>query len=357
MTGKNIFFTQSLLSWNTKANTRQMPWKAEKDPYRIWLSEIILQQTRVEQGLPYYLRFIEKYPTIRDLALANNTDVFKLWEGLGYYSRCHSLIATAQYIYKECNSVFPKTYFEIASLKGIGPYTAAAIASFAYNLPYAVVDGNVIRVLSRFFGIDLLVDSAEGKKIISALASKLLDQNQPAVYNQAIMNFGAEVCKPKKPLCNICPLALKCTALKLGRTLELPLKKPKKERKIRYFHYLVLIQNHAVFIRERSTKDVWQHLHEFFLLETDKLLPAKTVFGKYAKNLPKGISYSDMQSSSVDFVQQLTHQSIHTRFIIVKPSKKIDLPGYQLVPLTTIAQYAFPKTIVKWLELNPFNSR
>jgi A/G-specific adenine glycosylase len=200
------YFTKQLLHWNSTQNNRQMPWKGEKDPFKIWLSEIILQQTRVDQGRAYYDRFVSTFPNIKKLASASEKKVFKLWEGLGYYSRCKNLIATARFITKEKQGKFPETYEEILSLKGIGPYTAAAIASFAFNLPHAVVDGNVFRVLSRFFGIDIPVDNSNGKKIFSKLAESLLNSRQPGIYNQAIMDFGAVICKPQNPLCLSCPL-------------------------------------------------------------------------------------------------------------------------------------------------------
>jgi len=201
------FFTAQLLEWNHQHNSRTMPWKGIKDPYHIWLSEIILQQTRVEQGLPYYERFITTYPTIQDLAAAPDEAVFRLWQGLGYYARCKNMLAAARQVVQTYKGRFPDTYEQIQSLKGIGPYTAAAIASFAFNSHHAVLDGNVFRVLSRYFGIDTPVDSTAGKKEFAALAQELLPAGQSAVYNQSIMDFGAGVCKPQQPLCHQCPLA------------------------------------------------------------------------------------------------------------------------------------------------------
>ena len=193
------YFSKRLLHWNKIQNKRAMPWKGEKDPYKIWLSEIILQQTRVEQGWNYYNRFVSTFPNIKKLAAAPEEKVFKLWEGLGYYTRCKNLIATAKFIAKEKQGEFPNAYNEILDLKGVGPYTAAAIASFAFNLPHAVVDGNVFRVLARFFGIETATDSTTGKKLFSGLAEELLDKKLPGIYNQAIMDFGAMICKPKNP--------------------------------------------------------------------------------------------------------------------------------------------------------------
>ncbi|HLA58283.1 MAG TPA: hypothetical protein VK622_05965, partial [Puia sp.] len=197
-------FTDRLLEWNKHQNIRSMPWKGIKDPYKIWLSEIILQQTRVEQGWSYYEKFVKAFPTIDDLARAPEEKVFKLWEGLGYYSRCKNLIHTARYISSELNGIFPDNYEDILLLKGIGPYTAAAISSFAFNEPRAVVDGNVQRVLSRYFGIAIPIDSLQGKKLFQELAQTLLDKSFAGIYNQEIMDFGAVVCKPQNPLCTQC---------------------------------------------------------------------------------------------------------------------------------------------------------
>jgi A/G-specific adenine glycosylase len=217
-------FTEILMKWHKQHNSREMPWKGEKDPYKIWLSEIILQQTRVAQGWQYYTNFITRYPTIGQLAKAPDQEVFKLWEGLGYYNRCKNLLFTARQIVNEKNSIFPNQYEDLLALKGVGPYTAAAIASFAYNLPYAVVDGNVFRVLSRYFGIDDPIDSAKGKQVFTELAGKVLWKKEAGLYNQAIMDFGATVCKPFAPACSICPLQKYCRAFKEGRVNQLPVK-------------------------------------------------------------------------------------------------------------------------------------
>ena len=217
-----------------------MPWKGEKDPYKIWLSEIILQQTRVEQGLAYYTNFIKTFPTVHQLAKAPDEKVFKLWEGLGYYSRCRNLLATARFISKELKGKFPDNYESIKALKGIGPYTAAAISSFAYNLPHAVVDGNVFRVLARVFGISKSIDSTEGKKQFTVLAEELLDKNHPGLYNQAIMDFGAVICKPAAPLCDTCVFKKECYAFRHNKVNALPVKEKKINIKKRWFYYLVL---------------------------------------------------------------------------------------------------------------------
>src|SRR4030095_3299602 len=239
-TGSNRSFTRLLLRWNRQKNKREMPWKGEKDPYKIWLSEIILQQTRVEQGIEYYHRFIKKFPDIRQLAKANDKLIFKLWEGLGYYSRCRNLISTARLISQEFDGRFPTTFDDIRQLRGVGPYTAAAISSFAFNLPHAVIDGNVSRVLSRVFEIMKPVDSTEGKKIIVSLAGELLDKDEPGVYNQAIMDFGAVVCKPLVPLCSNCVFKKICLAFRNDHVKKLPLKSKRIIIKERWFYYFVL---------------------------------------------------------------------------------------------------------------------
>src|SRR5665213_573266 len=220
---KKYLFSKTLLLWNNEHNKRQMPWKGETSPYKIWISEIILQQTRVQQGMGYYNRFIQAFPDIKTLATASEKEVYKLWEGLGYYSRCKNLIASAKFIYHDLDGKFPETFEEILALKGIGNYTASAIASFAYNRPYAVLDGNVFRVLSRFFGIEIPINTTAGKKYYSELAQVLLDKKKPAEYNQAIMDFGAVICKPALPLCYECPLQKKCIAFLNEKVSVLPI--------------------------------------------------------------------------------------------------------------------------------------
>ena len=256
-------FTRGLLQWNKQENKRQMPWKGEKDPYRIWLSEIILQQTRVEQGWKYYNHFIEHFPTVHHLAKAPPQQVFKLWEGLGYYTRCTNLMAAAHYISNDLNGIFPNNYDGILKLKGIGPYTAAAIAS------YAVVDGNVYRVLSRVFDVEIPIDSTEGKIFFSALANKLLPVKKAGEYNQAIMDFGATICKPQ-PECAQCFFQKNCSAYLQNKQLALPVKEKKTAVKERWFHYIILKNGDHFAIHQRSAKDIWQHLFEFLLIEAGK---------------------------------------------------------------------------------------
>jgi len=344
------YFTARLLKWNNNINNRPMPWKGEKDPYKIWLSEIILQQTRVEQGWDYYNRFVATFPSVEKLAKAPQTKVFKLWEGLGYYTRCKNLIATAQLICSECKGKFPDNYEAILKLKGVGPYTAAAIASFAYNLPHAVVDGNVLRVLSRFFGNRTAIDSTEGKKIFTSLANQLLDKKQPGIYNQALMDFGAVVCKPKLPLCKQCPLQSRCGAYLKGLVGELPIKEKKITQKTRWFFYFIIEKDNKVYVRKRGIKDIWENLYEFVLIET----PAATEV-RQLKNLPAFKNLLEKNKFSIEtisklYTQKLTHQTIHGQFVKVKLKNPAQLEGYELVSPKKLASLPFPKFISTYLK-------
>lgn len=352
------FFTKTLLRWNKKYNRRDMPWKAEKDPYKIWLSEIILQQTRVEQGWNYYLKFTGAFPTVRQLATAPETKIFKLWEGLGYYSRCKNLIATAKIVDKTHNGVFPCSYDALLALPGIGPYTASAIASFAFNLPYAVVDGNVQRVIARVFGIKKAVDSKKGKAILGKLAIELLNKKQPAVYNQAIMDFGAIICKPKAPLCDVCTMQKNCKAFQLGLVESIPAKEKKIVKKTRWIYYFIISYNNQVFIRKRTAKDIWQNLHEFFLVETQTALTQK------ALTLHPVISQLLQQKEGVishvskRYTQQLTHQTLHGQFIEIRLKKPPELGAdFVGVPYHELSYFAFPKFMITYLQEKNVNLR
>lgn len=328
-----------------------MPWKGEKDPYKIWLSEIILQQTRVEQGLAYYEKFIARFPTIKHLAAAPDTTVFKLWEGLGYYSRCRNLLATARHIANDLNGVFPNTYEDIKALKGIGPYTASAISSFAYNLPHAVVDGNVFRVLSRVFGIETPIDSTQGKKLFTQLADELLDKKKPGLYNQAIMDFGAVVCKPALPLCPSCVFNKDCFAFLEKKVNELPVKEKKINIKKRWFYYLVIEHKGKIAIRQRTGKDIWNQLYEFPVIETTAEqetadLIARAEQGEWINEGKYSLSFV-----SPLFKQQLSHQLIAGRFIAIKSDKAGKLPeGSVWVSKKEMTEYPFPKFINQFLE-------
>jgi A/G-specific adenine glycosylase len=339
-------FSSKLLRWNKYQNARQMPWKGEKDPYKIWLSEIILQQTRVEQGLAYYNNFIKTFPTIHQLARAKDEKVFKLWEGLGYYSRCRNLLVTARFISKELKGKFPDSYESIKALKGVGPYTAAAIASFAYNLPHAVVDGNVFRVLARVFGISKAIDSTDGKKHFTALAEKLLDKKQAGLYNQAIMDFGAVVCKPAAPLCDGCVFKKDCYALQHNKVNALPVKEKKISIKKRWFYYLVMEYKNTIVIRQRNSKDIWQGLYEFPLIETAAAAAINDLL-KQAENQKwmKAKSYS-VKSISTLYKQQLSHQLISGQFILLTLKTKPAIDGdWHWMAKDELHQYAFPRML------------
>lgn len=348
-TVKRKFFTENLLAWNKDLNKRVMPWKGEKDPYKIWLSEIILQQTRVEQGLKFYNRFIEQYPFVDQLAVAEENEVFKMWEGLGYYSRCRNLISSARHIAFEQGGKFPDNYEDILRLKGVGPYTAAAIASFAYGLPYAVSDGNVQRVLARFFGITIPIDSSGGKKYISALAGKLLDKAAPALYNQAIMDFGAVICRPKLPLCAECILRPGCTAFKKGMVSMLPLKEKKLIRIYRRFFYIVAEYGNSIYVRQRTGKDIWQGLWEFMLTETPDSITAEAFLETPAFRSIGGYEKETLMISPV-FKQQLTHQTIEGVFIRIKMTAPLPGKTYMAVTRPTLNRLAFPRMINNFLE-------
>lgn len=345
------YFTKQLIHWHHTANDRQLPWKAEKDPYKIWLSEIILQQTRAQQGLPYYLNFLKAYPTIRKMAAADDEEVYRIWQGLGYYNRCRNMLATARYISNDLKGKFPTAYESILALKGIGPYTAAAIASFAYGLPHAVVDGNVYRVLARYFGMDTPSDGTEGKKLFHALAQELLYRQDSAAYNQAIMDLGATVCTPQKPQCGDCPLQKQCVAYRQDMVLLLPVRAKKLKVKERYFNYLLLKHNDNIWVHKRSGKDIWHNLHEFFLIETDQITGMKALLAiKEYKKLFSGNKAKHIG----DFKQQLTHQTIHSHFYEVS----VDNPDIEAlangkwVTVNDLKKIAFPKTIVSFLEKN-----
>lgn len=352
-------FTAKVLQWY-QPTARPLPWKAIKNPYYIWLSEIILQQTRVEQGLPYYNNFVEKYPTVVDLANAPEDEVLKLWQGLGYYSRARNLHASAKLIANKHQGVFPKTYAEILQLKGVGAYTAAAIASFAYGLPHAVVDGNVYRVLARYFGIDTPIDSTVGKKEFAKLAQQLLPEDQAAKYNQAIMDFGATQCTPKKPLCTTCPMQSGCEAYQNDTIAELPYKSKKLKHKQRYFYYLVIHTPAGIYLRQRGEGDVWQHLYDFPLIETAELLPKEYLINELKKTKAWqkwfGAEQLSVQKVSKLYKQTLSHQKISTFFIEVfykgdlKPIFAKEKEKYVLSEPKKLQTFAVPKMIADYLS-------
>lgn len=343
-------FSSSLMDWHYHVNDRSLPWKNEKDPYKIWLSEIILQQTRAAQGLSYYLAFIAAYPTICSLANAQDEDVFRLWQGLGYYNRCKNMLHTARVICSEQQGVFPNQYETILALKGVGTYTAAAIASFAFDLPHAVVDGNVYRVLSRYFGVELPIDSNEGKAYFSALAQELLVVAAAADYNQAIMDLGATVCTPKQARCTSCPLHKHCVAFKENTLTLLPVKQKKLVVTNRFFNFIVFMKGDKVWIQKRTTQDIWQNLHQFYCIETPEpissaelaALPSATMLGIQPAKLhtPKVIK------------QRLTHQLIESKFYVYPLNKqRPQLPedGFWM-SIAALKDVAFPKSLVDFIH-------
>ncbi len=347
----NSYFSAHLMDWHRLENDRQMPWKGEKDPYRIWLSEVILQQTRVDQGWAYYERFLQAFPSVRALASAPDTKVFKLWEGLGYYSRCRNLLATARLVAQDLGGEFPRELEGLRKLKGVGPYTAAAIASFAFGLPHAVVDGNVTRILSRFFGHALPVDGPEGKKLFSDLAQRLLDKKDPAGWNQAIMDLGATVCKPRQPRCGDCPLGKRCVAYQQERVNELPLKLKKAPRKKRYIYYMVFEHKGHRLVGERLRKDIWQHLHDFPSLGSDTPLTPEHIWREIRKQDPGQPVRMAADNMVGPFRQALTHLEVEAFFFRAKVKSRFPEPeGYRWVSGKAMAGLAFPRLIVTFLS-------
>ena len=347
----NTRFRKGLLKWADE-NDRDLPWKGEKDPYYIWLSEIILQQTRVEQGLPYFEKFKSSFPTVIDLANAEEDVVMKHWEGLGYYSRARNLHKAAKIVAYELNGIFPVTYSSLLELPGVGSYTAAAIASFAYNLPEAVLDGNVYRVLSRYFGIEDAIDNSKSKKKFTVLANQLIDKKQPAIYNQAIMDFGAMQCKPKRALCENCTLKNTCIANRDGLVDILPYKAKKITKRNRYFYYLNINYKDNTFVNKRLKKDIWQNLYEFPLIESDHLLALEDLSNLAVWKdlfLKKEVTISKVSKT---FKQQLTHQVIYASFLEIELNSVSDFnrKDYIKIPFKDLEKYAFPKVIDLYLQ-------
>ncbi len=339
-----------LIYWYLQ-NKRDLPWRKTKEPYLVWLSEIMLQQTRVAQGLPYFLTFTKEFETVFDLAKANESKVLKLWQGLGYYSRARNLHFTAKYIADELNGVFPSSYKELLKLKGIGDYTASAIASVCYDEPVAVVDGNVYRVLSRYFGINTPINSTKGIKEFKELAQTLIDESQPGIYNQAIMDFGALQCKPQNPLCDSCPLSDSCVALEKKQIKELPVKEKKIKIRKRYFNYLVVVtDDEKTILEERVGKGIWQGLYQFPLIETNESISEKELIynEQFLEFFPQETTMSLFNRE--DIVHKLSHQHLYTKFWVVKIE---DAQGKTIL-WEDIKQFPVPVLIDKFL--NDFSS-
>jgi A/G-specific adenine glycosylase len=341
------WFSKKLQYWY-KENKRDLPWRNTSDPYRIWLSEVILQQTQVAQGQSYYLRFIELFPQVRLLATASEDEVLKLWQGLGYYSRARNLHAAAKHIVAEHKGIFPGTFDEIRKLKGVGDYTAAAVGSIAFNIPQAAVDGNVYRVLSRVFGIHTPIDSSEGKKIFRNLANELLDRKSPGEHNQAIMEFGALHCRPANPGCDNCVLSAHCMAFKDKNAAALPVKARRVKVKERFFNYLVIGDSKGrVRVNRRSGNDIWKGLYEFSLLESKKLThPKKLLASNDVKTL---ISQRfGIKHVSEIYTHVLTHQRLNARFYVIRTEAALNKNAS--IPLRRINALAFPALITKFLK-------
>lgn len=340
-------FSNLLIKWYLQKK-RDLPWRNTINPYLIWLSEIMLQQTRVAQGMPYFLSFTTAFPTVFDLAKANEEQVLKLWQGLGYYSRARNLHQTAQYIATELNGIFPDTYIDLLKLKGVGEYTAAAIASFAYNEVVPVVDGNVFRVLSRYFDIETDIAQASAKKEFAALAFELMPKDSPAIFNQAIMEFGALQCVPKSPNCSICVFNESCAALQKNKVDQLPVKTKKLKVRNRYFNYIVASdENENTLIQKRTSKGIWHNLYEFPLLETEKEedfdFVSEQIQNEYFK---ENTISSILETNDKSIVHKLSHQHLHIKFWNVKIKGSIE----NGIDMKTLKTFPFPIVIHNFIE-------
>lgn len=337
-------------------NKRDLPWRKVQDPYIIWLSEIILQQTRVDQGLPYFEKFVKHFPTIRHFARAHEDEILKLWQGLGYYSRARNMHFTAKFIVKEFNGSFPEDFAELKKLKGIGDYTAAAIASFVFNKPHPVVDGNVYRFLSRYFGIKTPIDSTIGKKKFLTIAQQLLDKKNPGIHNQAIMEFGALQCRPANPDCSTCPLQIDCYAFCHNKVKVLPVKSKKQKVTERYFNYLFIQWKDKVFLNKRTGNGIWKNLYEFPLIETEKKIPYFKLLQTNEWRAIFGDLKIHFSAVSPPYKHQLSHQTIQACFYEFKLKSK---PNEELrkkfleVNIADLDKYGVPRLIDKFLKLKP----
>jgi A/G-specific adenine glycosylase len=341
-------FSELLLDW-FQENKRTLPWRNTKDPYKIWLSEVMLQQTRVSQGLPYYERFVRQYPTVKKLADAPEKEIFRLWQGLGYYSRARNLHRCAKII-ADRGGKFPDTVEELKKLPGIGDYTAAAIASFAFNQPWAVVDGNVFRVLSRVFAVELDIASPAGKKHFFKLANTLIDKQNPGEFNQALMEFGAMHCTPRNPKCEECVFSKRCKAFQAKNVSFYPVKAKAKARKVRHFNYFVFRKGNTLWMQQRTASDVWQGLHEFYLVETNRPLSDKKVHTVFPAKVLNGAKIP----SGKKIRQILSHQEIEGKFfeIAFADVSPMILQGTKgkFYSLKAIEKLAKPVLINKFLE-------
>jgi A/G-specific adenine glycosylase len=339
-------FSDEILHWYA-SNKRDLPWRNTKDPYKIWLSEIMLQQTRVAQGLPYYEKFIRHFPTVSKLSEASEKKVLKLWQGLGYYSRARNLHTTAKNVTREMGGRFPDTYDGLLQLKGVGDYTASAIASICFGKPEPVVDGNVYRVLARFFGVDLAVNSSGGVRYFKELAREVMDTDMPGEYNQAIMEFGARQCTPSKPDCRNCPLNNGCIALQQQRIAQLPVKTKKPEVRRRYFNYLVPIdKEYKTLLQQRQEAGIWRQLYEFPLLESDNRVAEEEIMEWLPEKFTRRGKPVLLQGNEKEIVHKLSHQHLYTRFWILQMQERLE-GG---IPIAELDEYPVPVLIADFIK-------
>jgi A/G-specific adenine glycosylase len=342
-------FRNELTIWY-KENCRDLPWRETSNPYYIWISEIILQQTRVDHGKAYYERFILNFPDVESLAAAEEQDVLKLWQGLGYYSRARNLHFTAKQIVEKYDGIFPNRFEELIKLKGIGDYTAAAIASIAFGLPYSVVDGNVYRVLSRLCGVQTPIDSPKGKKQFAEIAQHLIEGEDPDIFNQALMEFGALQCLPRNPDCENCPLLSNCFAYSHQQTDKLPVKSKKASQRNRYFNYLVIKTDDKYYLEKRKSGDIWENLYQFPLLETiHHETPEQLIQSDNWRRLFAGNRLT-IESVKPAIIHQLTHQKLHIRFLKITAENKIQNDDFILISREEFSIYPVPKPIDNYLS-------
>ena len=346
------FIQDTLINWYEE-NHRDLPWRNNPTPYEVWLSEVILQQTRVNQGMDYYLRFTKKWPTVLALAQASEEKVLKMWQGLGYYSRARNLYHCANQVVKQYKGEFPADFEKLKHLKGIGDYTAAAIASIAFNLPYAVVDGNVYRVLARLFDINTPINNNEGQKLFTQLADELLNKNQPGLHNQAMMEFGALHCTPKNPNCLLCPLQAQCLAFAHQTVMLRPVKLAKTKITTRYFNYLILRINNSLYLHKRNDNDIWKNLYDFPCIESQTPMSVEEVIASEAfLQLIENKPFTIIKSSPV-FTHKLTHRTLLAQFIEIKLEQEllqIQTKDLFLTPETELGSFPIPRLIDLYLN-------
>ncbi|MGB5264533.1 MAG: A/G-specific adenine glycosylase [Lutimonas sp.] len=336
-----------LISWYLN-NKRDLPWRESKDPYIIWLSEVILQQTRIAQGTDYFIQFTQQFPNVFALASASEDEVLKLWQGLGYYSRARNLHHTAKLIVNQFGGVFPKTYEDLKKLKGIGDYTASAISSICFNEVRAVVDGNVYRVLSRYFNIDTAINSSSGVKEFKAIAQNIISEKDPGLHNEALMELGALICTPRNPKCEVCPLSESCLAIKNNKVDSLPYKLRKIKTKTRYFNFIVFnIANQKTVLEQRKEKDIWQHLYQFPLIESGEELGHESILeSQILDGLDQDESFQLKLFNQHNIVHILTHQKILAKFWVIQTKSD----HKNAVEWNNVSNFAVPVIISNFLE-------